>query len=220
MSKSKSNQNSKPEREEKSDMKELLVSIRRVAKVVKGGRRFGFSALVIVGDTKGRVGYGTGKALEVMNAKTKATEEAKKYLIRVPLREGRTIHHDVVGTFGSAKVLLRSAPPGTGVIAGGSLRAVFECLGVQDVVVKSLGTSNPHNMVKACFDAFTRLRSPRSIADKRGKKVGEIVGNRETAAREGAKEESIAAPVRTVGRASSPKAARPTDKKRTQEDAE
>lgn len=218
MSKSKSNP--KVDREEKSDMKELLVSIRRVAKVVKGGRRFGFSALVIVGDGKGRVGYGTGKALEVMNAKTKATEEGKKYLVRVPLREGRTVHHDVLGTFGSAKVLLRSAPPGTGVIAGGSLRAVFECLGVQDVVVKSIGTSNPHNMVKACFDAFSRLCSPRSIADKRGKKVGEIVGNREVVSREGAKEESASAPVRAVGRASTPKGARPVDKKKNQDDAE
>lgn len=175
-------QNSKVEKEEKSDIEERLVSIRRVAKVVKGGRRFGFSALVIVGDMKGRVGYGSGKALEVMNAKTKAAEEAKKYMVRVPLREGRTIHHDIQGRFGSAKVILRAAPPGTGIIAGGALRAVFECLGIHDIVVKSIGTSNPHNMVKACFEAFSQLNSPRAIADKRGKKVGEIVGKRESSA--------------------------------------
>lgn len=204
----KAKSNNKVEREEKSDIEERLVSIRRVAKVVKGGRRFGFSALVIVGDKKGRVGYGMGKALEVMNAKTKATDEGRKYLIRVPLREGRTIHHDVVGYFGAAKVLLRSAPPGTGIIAGGSLRAVFECLGVQDVVVKSLGTSNPHNMVKACFDAFTRLRSPRNIADKRSKKVGEIVGNREVIGKE---KEDASATAKVVGRASTPKGRKPSD---------
>ncbi len=180
--------NNKVDKEEKGGLRERLVSIRRVTKVVKGGRRFGFSALVIVGDTKGRVGYGSGKAVEVMNAKTKATDDAQKYLVRVPLREGRTIHHDVIGKFGAAKVMLRTAPPGTGVIAGGSLRAVFECLGIQDIVVKSIGTSNPHNMVKACFDAFSRLNSPRNIADKRGKKVGEIVGRRESGA--SAKDES------------------------------
>lgn len=162
-----------------SDFKENLVSIKRVAKVVKGGRRFSFSSLVIVGDGKGRVSYGTGKAVEVMSAKSKATEAAKKKLIRVPLRESRTIHHDVVGKFGSGKVVLRSAPPGTGVIAGGPLRAVFECLGIQDIVVKSIGSSNPHNMVKACFDAFRKLSSPRNIAEKRGKKIGDIVGRRE-----------------------------------------
>ncbi len=188
-------QNQRAEREERSsDLEERLVSIRRVAKVVKGGRRFGFSALVIVGDTKGRVGYGSGKALEVMNAKQKATDEGKKYLVRVPLREGRTIHHDVKGHFGAARVVLRAAPPGTGIIAGGPLRAVFECLGIQDVVAKSIGTSNPHNMVKACFDAFTNLSSPRSIADKRGKKVGEIVGRRDGAQKERqteAKEEGV-----------------------------
>mgnify|MGYP001208240231 CR=1 FL=1 len=167
--------------QEQNELENRLVSVRRVTKVVKGGRRLGFSTLVICGDTKGRVGYGSGKALEVMNAKTKATEEAKKYLQRVPLREGRTLHHDVVGYFGAAKVMLRSAPPGTGIIAGGPLRAVFECLGVHDVVAKSIGTSNPYNMVKACFDAFEKMNSPRSIADKRGKKIGEIVGRRETA---------------------------------------
>ncbi|MDA0782690.1 MAG: 30S ribosomal protein S5 [Rickettsiales bacterium] len=162
-----------------SDIVESLVSIRRVSKVTKGGRTFGFSALVIVGDEKGRVGYGSGSGLEVMDAKRKATESAKKKLIRVPLREGRTLHHDVVGRFGAGKVNLRTAPAGTGIIAGGPLRAVFECLGVHDVVAKSIGTSNPHNMVKACFDAFTRISSPRSVADRRSKKVGDIVGRRE-----------------------------------------
>ncbi|PIR38881.1 MAG: 30S ribosomal protein S5 [Alphaproteobacteria bacterium CG11_big_fil_rev_8_21_14_0_20_39_49] len=162
-----------------SDIVESLVSIRRVSKVTKGGRTFGFSALVIVGDEKGRVGYGSGSGLEVMDAKRKATESAKKKLVRVPLREGRTLHHDVVGRFGAGKVNLRTAPAGTGIIAGGPLRAVFECLGVHDVVAKSIGTSNPHNMVKACFDAFTRISSPRSVADRRSKKVGDIVGRRE-----------------------------------------
>ena len=164
---------------EHSDVEDKLVSIRRVAKVVKGGRRFSFSALSIAGDRKGRVGYGTGGGVEVMEAKKKSTDSAKKKMIRVPLREGRTIHHDVIGKFGAATVVVRSAPAGTGIIAGGALRAVFECLGIQDVVVKSVGTSNPHNMVKACFDAFEKLHSPRQIADKRGKKIGEIIGRRE-----------------------------------------
>ncbi len=185
--------NNKVEKEERSDLQESLVNIRRVAKVVKGGRRFGFAALVIVGDSKGRVGYGSGKAIEVMSAKTKAAEDAKKSMVKVPLREGRTIHHDIVGKFGSAKVLLRSAPPGTGIIAGGSLRAVFECLGIQDIVVKSIGTSNAHNMVKACFNAFSRLNSPRNIADKRGKKVGEIIGRRESGKDASKEEKEVAA---------------------------
>ncbi|MCE3232115.1 MAG: ribosomal protein [Rickettsiaceae bacterium] len=163
-----------------SEFIEKLVSIRRVAKVVKGGRRFGFSALVIVGDGKGRVGFGTGSGIEVMDAKKKATEDAKKNLVRVQLREGRTFHHDVIGNFGAGKVSLRSANPGTGIIAGGPLRAVFECLGVNDVVAKSIGTANAHNMVKACFNAFAKLTSPRNIAEKRGKKVGDIVGRRES----------------------------------------
>lgn len=166
--------------EPQSDIDEKLVSIRRVSKVVKGGRRFGFSALVVAGDGKGRVGHGSGKALEVMNAKQKATDASKKKMVRVPLREGRTFHHDVVGRFGAGKVFIRSAPPGTGIIAGGPLRAVFECLGVHDVVAKSVGTSNPYNMVKACFDAFDKLSSPRLVATKRGKKIGDIVGRRES----------------------------------------
>jgi small subunit ribosomal protein S5 len=148
--------------------------------VVKGGRRFGFSALVIVGDGKGRVGYGSGKAREVPEAVRKATEQAKRGLIRVPLRQGRTLHHDIEGHFGAGRVVMRAAPAGTGIIAGGPMRAVFEALGVHDVVAKSLGTANPHNMVKATFDALARMMSPRAVAAKRGKKVGDIVGRRET----------------------------------------
>ena len=135
-----------------------------MAKVVKGGRRFGFAALVVVGDQKGRVGYGHGKAREVPEAIRKATEAAKRNLIRVPLREGRTLHHDVLGRHGAGKVFLRAAPPGTGIIAGGPMRAVFETLGMQDVVAKSIGSSNPYNMVRATFDALKRQDSPRSVA--------------------------------------------------------
>ncbi|MAF47124.1 MAG: 30S ribosomal protein S5 [Rhodospirillales bacterium] len=164
------------------DLFDKLVSINRVAKVVKGGRRFGFAALVVVGDGKGRVGYGSGKAREVPEAIRKATEAAKTKLIRVPLREGRTLHHDVNGRYGAGKVLVRAAPAGTGIIAGGPMRAVFESLGVQDVVAKSNGSPNPHNMVKATFDALQNLASPRSVAAKRGKKVGDIVGRRDAGA--------------------------------------
>ena len=156
-----------------------LVSINRVAKVVKGGRRFGFAAIVVVGDQKGRVGHGTGKAREVPEAIRKATEHAKRSLVRVPLREGRTLHHDVRGKFGAGAVVLRAASPGTGIIAGGPMRAVFETLGIQDVVAKSVGSSNPHNMIKATFSALAQLSSPRSVAARRGKKVGEILGRRE-----------------------------------------
>ena len=170
------------ERQDGGELVDRLVNINRVAKVVKGGRRFGFSALVIVGDTKGRVGYGSGKAREVPEAVRKATEQAKRGLIRVPLRQGRTLHHDVQGHFGAGRVVLRAAPAGTGIIAGGPMRAVFEALGVSDVVAKSLGTANPHNMVKATFDALGRMMSPRAVAAKRGKKVGDIVGRRETGA--------------------------------------
>lgn len=152
-----------------------LVSINRVAKVVKGGRRFGFAALVVLGDQSGRVGHGAGKAREVPEAIRKATERAKRGMMRVPLREGRTLHHTVEGRYGASSVVLRAAPPGTGIIAGGPMRAVFEELGVQDVVAKSHGTSNPHNVIKATFDALSELVSPRSIAAKRGKKVGEIL---------------------------------------------
>lgn len=155
-----------------------LVHINRVAKTVKGGRNMSFAALVIVGDEKGRVGFGKGKAREVPEAIRKASEEAKKTMIRVPLREGRTLHHDVRGRHGAGKIVMRAAPPGTGVIAGGPMRAVLECLGVQDVVAKSLGTSNPYNMVRATFDGLKNMESPRTIANKRGKKVGDIVGRR------------------------------------------
>jgi small subunit ribosomal protein S5 len=155
-----------------------LVHINRVAKVVKGGRRFGFAALVVVGDQKGRVGFGHGKAREVPEAIRKATEGAKRALIRVPLREGRTLHHDVHGRHGAGRVVLRAAPAGTGIIAGGPMRAVFESLGMHDVVAKSIGTSNPYNMVRATFDALKRESSPRAVAARRGKKVSEIMGRR------------------------------------------
>lgn len=166
-------------RDRDDDTIEKLVSINRVAKVVKGGRRFGFAALVVVGDGKGRVGHGAGKAREVPEAIRKATEQARRNMIRVPLREGRTLHHDVFGHYGSGRVVLRAAPPGTGIIAGGPMRAVFEALGVHDVVTKSIGSSNPHNMVRATFGALTNLMSPRSVANRRGKKVSEIIGKRE-----------------------------------------
>ena len=161
-----------------SEVVDKLVSINRVAKVVKGGRRFGFAALVVAGDTKGRVGYGQGKAREVPEAIRKATEAAKRNMIRVPLREGRTLHHDVSGRYGAGRVHLRAAPAGTGIIAGGRIRAVFETLGVQDVVTKSIGSSNPYNMVKATFAALEGVMSPRSVAARRGKKVSDIVGRR------------------------------------------
>lgn len=161
-----------------SELIEKLVHINRVAKVVKGGRRFGFAALVVVGDGRGRVGFGNGKAREVPEAIRKATDAAKKNMIRVPLREARTLHHDVRGRHGAGRVLLRSAEQGTGIIAGGPMRAVFEALGVQDVVTKSQGSSNPYNMVRATFDALTRQNSPRQIAAMRGKKVADIVARR------------------------------------------
>ena len=166
------------QREEGDDLLDKLVHINRVAKVVKGGRRFSFGALVVVGDGRGRVGYGTGKAREVPEAIRKATDQAKRDMIQIPLREGRTLHHDVNGRFGAGKVVLRSAPPGTGIIAGGPMRAVFETMGVQDVVAKSIGSSNPHNMVKATFEALKDCTSPRSVAARRGKKVSEIVSRR------------------------------------------
>ena len=160
---------------ENKEFSERLVTINRVAKVVKGGRRFGFAAIMIVGDNKGRVGYGTGKAKEVPEAVRKATEDAKAKMIRVHLKENRTLHHDIVGRFGAGKVILRSASPGTGIIAGGPMRALFESLGIKDVVAKSTGTSNPHNMLKATFDAFKKSESPKSIASKRSKKVSEVI---------------------------------------------
>ena len=161
-----------------SEFVDKLVGINRVAKVVKGGRRFGFAALVVVGDQRGRVGYGSGKAREVPEAIRKATEAAKRRLIRVPLREGRTLHHDATGKYGAGRVIVRAAPPGTGIIAGGPMRAVFETLGVQDVVAKSIGSANPHNMVKATFVALQGMASPRAVAARRGLKVGEVIGRR------------------------------------------
>ena len=161
-----------------SEFLDKLVHINRVAKVVKGGRRFGFAALVVVGDQKGRVGFGHGKAREVPEAIRKATESAKRGMIRVPLREGRTLHHDVNGRWGAGKVVLRSAPAGTGIIAGGPMRAVFETLGMQDIVAKSQGSSNPYNMVRATFDALRKETSPRSVAARRGKKVSDVVARR------------------------------------------
>ena len=173
---------------EESELIEKLVGINRVAKVVKGGRRFGFAALVVVGDQKGRVGYGHGKAREVPEAIRKATEAAKRGLIRVSLREGRTLHHDVNGRWGAGKVILRSAPQGTGIIAGGPTRAVFEALGMQDVVAKSLGSSNPYNVVRATFDALKHQDSPRSVAGRRGLKVSVLQGRRQGADSEAATE--------------------------------
>lgn len=164
---------------EDSEFVEKLVHINRVAKVVKGGRRFGFAALVIVGDQRGRAGFGHGKAREVPEAIRKATEAAKRNIIRVPLREGRTLHHDGTGRHGAGKVLIRAAVAGTGIIAGGPMRAVFETLGVQDVVTKSLGSANPYNMVRATFDALKNQVSPRQVAAKRGKKVADIVARRD-----------------------------------------
>jgi len=171
-------------RDDEPELIEKLVGINRVAKVVKGGRRFGFAAIVIVGDGRGRVGHGHGKAREVPEAIRKATESAKRNMIRVPLREGRTLHHDVRGRYGAGRVLMRSAEAGTGVIAGGPMRAVFEALGVQDVVAKSVGSSNPHNMIKATFEGLRRCASPRMVAQRRGKKVSEILGRRDVAAAE------------------------------------
>ena len=165
--------------ERDSEFVDRLVHINRVAKVVKGGKRFGFAALVVVGDQKGRVGFGHGKAREVPEAIRKATEQAKRQLIRVPLREARTLHHDVTGRHGAGKVVLRAAPAGTGIIAGGPMRAVFESLGMHDVVAKSLGSSNPYNLVRATFDALKQEDSPRSVAARRSLKVSQIQSRRQ-----------------------------------------
>src|ERR1700734_1120995 len=170
------------DREADDGLVHKLVTINRVAKVVKGGRRFAFAALVVVGDQKGRVGYGAGKAREVPEAIRKATERAKKTMIRVPMKEGRTLHHDIHGTFGAGEVVIRSAPAGTGIIAGGPLRAVFQTLGIGDVGAKSLGSRNPHNVVKATFAALAGVTSPRLVASRRGKKVADLYGAQKDAA--------------------------------------
>jgi len=163
-----------------------VVHVNRVSKTVKGGKRFAFAALVVVGDQKGRIGFAHAKAKEVPDAIKKATDRARRHLIRVPMKEGRTLHHDAYGHFGAGRVTIRTAPAGTGIIAGGPMRAVFEVLGIQDVVAKCTGSSNPHNMVRATFDALLGSDSPRAVAIKRGKKVGDIVGHRdgEAAAKE------------------------------------
>ena len=174
------------DRDENPEFQDRLVAINRVSKTVKGGKRFGFAALVVVGDQKGRVGYGKGKAREVPEAIRKATEQAKRQLIRVPLREGRTLHHDMNGRHGAGKVVMRTAPAGTGIIAGGPMRAVFEMLGIDDVVSKSLGSQNPYNMIRATIDGLQRQTSPRMVAQRRGKKVADILPRATEAAPEAA----------------------------------
>ena len=169
------------EREETPEFADRLVAINRVSKTVKGGKRFGFAALVVVGDQRGRVGFGKGKAKEVPEAIRKATEQAKRQLIRVPLKEGRTLHHDIKGHHGAGKVTMRTAPEGTGIIAGGPMRAVFEMLGIKDVVAKSTGSQNPYNMIRATLDGLQQEASPRSVAQRRGKKVADILPKQEAA---------------------------------------
>ena len=169
------------DRDEAPEFADRLVAINRVSKTVKGGKRFGFAALVVVGDQKGRVGFGKGKAKEVPEAIRKATEQAKRQMIRVPLREGRTLHHDMYGRWGAGKVTMRTAPEGTGIIAGGPMRAVFEMLGVKDVVSKSLGSQNPYNMIRATLDGLKKEQSPRNVAARRGKKVSDILPKRDEA---------------------------------------
>jgi small subunit ribosomal protein S5 len=170
------------ETREESEFQDRLVAINRVSKTVKGGKRFGFAALVVVGDQRGRVGFGKGKAKEVPEAIRKATEQAKRSMVRIPLRDGRTLHHDIEGRHGAGKVVMRTAVAGTGIIAGGPMRAVFEMLGLQDVVAKSLGSQNPYNMVRATIEGLTKESSPRMIAARRGKKVAEILRKPETEA--------------------------------------
>lgn len=166
------------------ELVERLVAVNRVSKTVKGGRRMGFAAIMVVGDGKGRIGAGSGKAREVPEAIRKATEQAKRSMMRVALRDGRTLHHDIEARFGAGRVRLRSAKPGTGIIAGGPLRAVFEVLGIHDVVAKSLGSSNPYNLVKAALAAFKLMESPRMIAGRRGRRVNEILGKKAEAGKE------------------------------------
>ena len=165
--------------QKESDIKDKLVAINRVTKVVKGGRRFGFAALVVAGDESGKVGFGHGKAKEVPEAIKKATDSAKKSLFKVSLREGRTLHHDIIGSHGSSKVVMRSAPSGTGIIAGGSIRAVFELLGIQDIVAKSVGSANPYNIIRAAVDGLKLQQSPKVVAARRSKKISNITSARE-----------------------------------------
>lgn len=176
------NNRGRRERDEAPEFADRLVSINRVSKTVKGGKRFGFAALVVVGDQKGRVGFGKGKAKEVPEAIRKATEQAKRSMVRIPLREGRTLHHDIEGRHGAGKVVMRTAPTGTGIIAGGPMRAVFEMLGIQDVVAKSIGSQNPYNMVRATIDGLLKENSPRMVAQRRGKKVADILRRNDTPA--------------------------------------
>ena len=172
--------------EQAPEFADRLVAINRVSKTTKGGKNFGFAALVVVGDQKGRVGFGKGKAKEVPEAIRKATEAAKRSMIRVPLREGRTLHHDIEGRHGAGRVVMRTAPTGTGIIAGGPMRAVFEMLGIQDVVAKSIGSQNPYNMIRATIDGLKKEASPRSVAQRRGKKVADILPKRDQAPQESA----------------------------------
>ncbi len=188
------------DRDDAPEFSDRLVAINRVSKTVKGGKRFGFAALVVVGDQKGRVGYGKGKAKEVPEAIRKATEQAKRQMIRVPLREGRTLHHDMAGRHGAGKVVMRTAPAGTGIIAGGPMRAVFEMLGVQDVVAKSVGSQNPYNMIRATIDGLQKESSPRMVAARRGKKVSDILPRRDEPSPE-AKESGPTASLDASGRA-------------------
>lgn len=185
---------------EQSGMVDKLVAVNRVAKVVKGGRRFSFSAIVVVGDESGRVGWGSGKAKEVPDAVRKATDDAKRHMIRVPLREGRTLHHNVEAKFAGSQVVLRPAKPGRGIIAGGPMRAVFEALGIKDVVAKSLGNSNPYNMIQATFEALSSTQTPRSVASKRGLRMSEMKNNRATVLDnlETPQEEAVAAEKKTT----------------------
>ncbi|WP_317057076.1 30S ribosomal protein S5 [Roseovarius rhodophyticola] len=176
------------DRDEAPEFADRLVAINRVSKTTKGGKNFGFAALVVVGDQKGRVGFGKGKAKEVPEAIRKATEQAKRQMIRVPLREGRTLHHDIEGRHGAGKVVMRTAPTGTGIIAGGPMRAVFEMLGVQDVVAKSIGSANPYNMIRATIDGLQKEASPRMVAQRRGKKVADILRKDEAPAADAAAE--------------------------------
>jgi len=185
---------SRRDREDAPEFFDRLVAINRVSKTVKGGKRFGFAALVVVGDQKGRVGYGKGKAKEVPEAIRKATEQAKRQIIRVPLREGRTLHHDIAGRHGAGKVVMRTAPAGTGIIAGGPMRAVFEMLGVQDVVAKSVGSQNPYNMIRATIDGLRNETSPRMVAARRGKRVSDIMPRRDEPSQNGGEPVPVMSP--------------------------